>query len=54
VDIRIDFRAATYEQIQRMCARLAPAHHLNGAAQEFVEAGLTTAQVQQRLLELGN
>lgn len=53
VDIRVNFGPATREQIERMCARLAPNRKLDGEAGRMLSAGYTSAQVQAELLNIG-
>lgn len=54
VDVRVDFKSATREQIVRMSDRLAPGRYLNGELDRMICLGMTTAQVQSELLSLGN
>ena len=50
VDERIDFRAATREQIERMCDRLTPNLDRDGRIEWMLAQNYTTAQVQSALL----
>ena len=50
VDVRVDFGAATREQIERMCNRLNPKRKLNGAVESMLMQRYTTAQAQAAIL----
>lgn len=50
VDIRVDFGAATREQIERMYYRLRPNTKLNGEVDVMLTQRYTTAQVQAEIL----
>jgi chaperone BCS1 len=50
VDMRVNFGAATREQIERMCRRLVPNQKMNGQVESMLMQNYTTAQVQSALL----
>lgn len=54
VDYRIDFGAATKDQIEAMCRRLDPKRILNGDLEWMLKQNFTTAQVQNEILRPAN
>jgi chaperone BCS1 len=52
VDVRVNFGAATREQIERMCQRLNPSAKLNGEVDAMLAKQFTTAQAQAALRQI--